>query len=67
MSKDRKTHFTKATNKKLTKMRESSIWNQIKNKIMDVALDTDKLSYRFSQVNVPTATEAKYARSFSPE
>ena len=67
MSPDSKSYFTQQTNNKLTKMTEDSMWSWIKDSFIDPAIRSDKMSYRFSQLNVPDSNERATQFKFDPE
>lgn len=53
MSNESKLYFSQQTTNKLSKHKHSNMWDNLKNSIMSAVSDSDKMSYRFSQINVP--------------
>lgn len=53
MSSESKQYFCQHTKNKLSKYQQGNVWDQLKGYILRTVADSDKMSYRFSQVNVP--------------
>lgn len=67
MTKESKEFYNSQTNSKLDKLKEDNKWIKFKDSLINAVLETDKLSYRPSQLNVPDKNEAQFLKSFNPE